>query len=102
MKRTVTKIRRNPTITWWRDIERGHTEDEWQGLENNLWKTFEEVLGFETKVSEREWFDTDTERAIGKMNGACKARLGRPSRKRRTLDEQLCRERNKMYGLKKM
>lgn len=36
------------------------------------------------------------------MNEACKARLGRPTRKRRILDEQLCRERNKMYRLKKM
>ena len=81
MKRTMTKMRSNPTVTRWRNIERGCTEDEWQGLENNLWKTFEEVLGFETKVSKREWFDTDSERGIGKMNEACKARLGRPTRK---------------------
>lgn len=36
------------------------------------------------------------------MNEACKARLGRPTRERRTLDEQLCRERNTIYRLKKM
>ena len=65
VKRTTTKIRGNPTVTWWRDVERECAEDEWQGLGNNLWKTFEEVLGFETKVSKREWFDTDSERAIG-------------------------------------
>ena len=64
-------------------------------------KTFEEVLDFETEVSKREWFDSDSERTIGKMNETYKARLGRPTRKRRTFDEQLCTESNKMYRVKR-
>jgi hypothetical protein len=48
-----------------RTKEKGNIE-EWLELKNNLRKTFEEVLGIETKVSTREWFDVDCEKLLGK------------------------------------
>jgi hypothetical protein len=53
-----------------RTEEKGNIEEEWLEIKNNLKKTFEEVLGFETKVSTREWFDADYEIATGKKNEA--------------------------------
>jgi len=63
-----------------RDEEKENIEEEWLELKNNLWNTFEEVLGVETKVSTREWFDADYEIATGEKNEAYKGRLGRPTR----------------------
>jgi hypothetical protein len=77
-------------------LGKGCIEEEWLELKNSLWKTSKEVLGFETKVSESEWFDADCEKAIGKKNDAYKYWLGRPARTRRTHYEQLGREANKI------
>jgi hypothetical protein len=59
------------------------------------------VLGVETKVSKREWFDADCKIAIGKKNEAYNCWLGRPTRERRTHYEQLRREANKINRRKK-
>jgi hypothetical protein len=40
------------------NLEKGNIE-ECLELKNILWKTSEENLGIETKVSKREWFDAD-------------------------------------------
>jgi hypothetical protein len=84
-----------------RTEEKGNIEEEWLELKNNLRKTFEEVLGVETKVSTKEWFDADCEIAIGKKNEAYKCWLGRLTRARRTHYEQLRREANKIRRRKK-
>lgn len=56
-----------------RTEEKGNTEEKWLDLKNNLRETFEEVLGVETKVSTKEWFDADCKIAIGKKNEAYKS-----------------------------
>jgi len=84
-----------------RTEEKGNTEEEWLELKNNLRNTFEEVLGVETKVSTRQWFDADYEIAIGKKNEAYKRWLRRPTRERRAHYEQLRREANKIRRRKK-
>jgi len=81
--------------------EKGNIDEEWLELKNNLRETFEEVLGVETKVSTREWFDADCKIAIGKKNKAYKCRLGRPTRARRAHYEQLRREANKIRRRRK-
>jgi hypothetical protein len=58
-------------------------------------------LVLETKVSKREWFEADCEKAVGKKNDAYTCWLGRPARTRRTHYEQLGREANKICRRKK-
>jgi hypothetical protein len=54
----------------------------------------ENIPGFETKVSRREWFDADCETVI--LYDVYKCWLGRLTRARRTHYEQLRREANKV------
>jgi hypothetical protein len=64
-------------------------EEEWQELQNNLWKTSKKVFGFETRIHKREWFDADCETDTGRSIEAYKSWLRRPTRARRTRYEEL-------------
>jgi hypothetical protein len=60
-----------------------------------LWKTTEKVLGFETKVYNKEWFDADCEMSIGRRNEDYEPWLGRTTRAENTRNKQLRKECNK-------
>jgi hypothetical protein len=70
------------------NLGKGKRKQEWLEHKNNLWKTSEKVVGFESNVSKREWIDADCEIAIGKKNKGYIYLLGRPTTARRAHYEQ--------------
>jgi hypothetical protein len=66
-------------------------EEEWQEIQNNLWKTSKEDFGFETRIRNREWFGVDCETDSGKGIEAYKSWL-RSSGVRRAPNEELRNE----------